>query len=185
MIEAAGGFGFAEEARSRLDQFGIAEFAGQRNGLDRDQPVDGGVAPQIDDAHGAAADLALQLIAAEPLGVGQRGHGRRCGVAAGGGRRGHSAAAETGAVMAADYRALAARRFCRSGPTGAGLPAAGVASPADDARRRGLCLGALGIHELSQAGRDIAIGVVDAGQVAVHGGGLRARPRCSSWLPRV
>ena len=67
MIEPPRSFGFAEKARSRFGEFGIAEFAGERNGFDRDQSIDGGIAAQVDDAHGAAADFALELVAAETL----------------------------------------------------------------------------------------------------------------------
>ena len=67
MIEAARSFRLAEEPRSRFGEFGFAELAGERNGLDCDQPIDRGIAAQIDDTHGAAADFALELIAAQPL----------------------------------------------------------------------------------------------------------------------
>ncbi len=69
MIEPPRSFGLAEESRSRLSKFRIAEFAGERNGLDRDQAIDGGISAQIDDAHRAAADFALELVAAEALRV--------------------------------------------------------------------------------------------------------------------
>src|SRR5271165_148611 len=67
MIEAPRSFGFAEKARSRFGELCIAEFGGERDRFDRDQSIDGGIAAQVDDAHGAASDFALQLIAAETL----------------------------------------------------------------------------------------------------------------------
>src|SRR5260370_41505458 len=67
VVEPAGRLRFAKEACPGLDQFGIAEFARQRDRLDGHRTVDGGVAPQIDDAHGAAADLTLQFVTAETL----------------------------------------------------------------------------------------------------------------------
>src|ERR1700733_7808984 len=67
MIEPPGRFRLTEKTRSRLDQLGITEFAGQGNGLDGDQAIYGGIAPQIDDAHGAAPNLALQMVPSEAL----------------------------------------------------------------------------------------------------------------------
>src|SRR5260370_17237852 len=58
VVEPAGSLRFAKEACPGLDQFGIAEFARQRDCLDGHRPVDGGVAPQIDDPHRPAPDLA-------------------------------------------------------------------------------------------------------------------------------
>ena len=43
MIEPAGGFGLAKKTRPGLDEFGVAEFAGQWNRLDRHHAVDGGI----------------------------------------------------------------------------------------------------------------------------------------------
>ncbi len=85
MIEAAGGFGLAKKTRSRFDEFGVAEFTGERYGLDRHHAVDGGIAAQVDDAHGAASDLPLELVAAEALRIGCRGAAAARGAAAGAG----------------------------------------------------------------------------------------------------
>src|SRR5260370_33937124 len=70
MIETAGGLRLAKEACSRLDEFGIAEFTGERYGLDCHQAVDGRVATQIDNPHRAASDFAFELVAAEALDFG-------------------------------------------------------------------------------------------------------------------
>ena len=67
MIEAPRSFGLPKEPRSRFGELRIAELAGERDGFDRDQAIDGGIAAQVDDAHGAAADFALELVAAETL----------------------------------------------------------------------------------------------------------------------
>ncbi len=142
MIESAGGLRLAKKACARLGQLGIAEFAGQRNGLDRHHAIDGRVAPEVDRAHGAAPDLALELIAAEAL----RSRGGRQ-------RRGGGLAGALGPRQVA-------RRSARD--------VAGVA-----ARRARFRFGALGIHQAPQARGDVPVGVVEARQVAVNGGGLR------------
>ncbi len=43
-------------------------------------------------------------------------------------------------------------------------------------RRGGFGLGALGVHEPLEAGGDVAVGIVETGQMAVDGGGLRRPP---------
>src|SRR4029077_7776614 len=67
MVEPAGGFRLAKETRSGFHELGLAEFTGERNGLDRNHAVNGRIAPQVDDSHRAASDLALELVTAEAL----------------------------------------------------------------------------------------------------------------------
>ena len=94
MVEPPGGFGLAEEPRPGFIEFAFDEFAGQRNRLDRDQAVDGGVAAEVHDAHGAAAVLAFELISSEARNrrhaagaclAGRRRGGSGCGLGDGGG----------------------------------------------------------------------------------------------------
>ena len=65
MIEAAGGFGFAEKTRLRVLEFVGLELLGQGHRLDRHHTADLGVAPEIDHAHRALAKLLFDLVAAQ------------------------------------------------------------------------------------------------------------------------
>ena len=122
MIEAPGGFRFAEKARSRFNEFGVAEFCGKRNGLDRDHAIDRGVSSQVNDAHGTAADFAFELVASEPLGLGHRR-----------GNRGRSGAIPRGRAQVRRRRAQGCRRHRRWG-RGLGLDAVRVHETAQSRR---------------------------------------------------
>ena len=65
MIEPAGHLRFAEEPRAGFLQILFLEFIGQRDGLDRDDAIDVGIAAQVHDAHRAFAQFTLDLVAAE------------------------------------------------------------------------------------------------------------------------
>jgi hypothetical protein len=49
------------DLRPRLGELGIGELLDDRDRLDRDHPVDARVAAEVDGAHRAAAELALEL----------------------------------------------------------------------------------------------------------------------------
>src|SRR5580692_9617483 len=67
MIETSRSFRFSKETGSRFGEFGFAEFTCEGDGLDRDGAINGGIAAEIDDPHGASADFALELISPETL----------------------------------------------------------------------------------------------------------------------
>jgi hypothetical protein len=65
MIEAPGGLGFAEEALLDLDQLVSLELLRQGHGLDGNDTIDLGITAHIHHAHGALAQLLLDLVAAQ------------------------------------------------------------------------------------------------------------------------
>jgi hypothetical protein len=65
MVEAACHFGLAEEPRARLLQIVLLEFLRERDCFDRNHAVDLRIAAEIDGAHCALAQLALDFVAAE------------------------------------------------------------------------------------------------------------------------
>src|ERR1039457_4489943 len=79
----AGRAGFAEQPLAQAGALlGVGDFA-EADGFDGDRTADGGIGGQVNDTHGAAAQLAHDLVASDAvhqtysvLCRGRRGHGR-------------------------------------------------------------------------------------------------------------
>ncbi len=133
VVEAARRFRLPEESRPRLGQFRLAELAGQRNGLDRDRAVDGGVAAEVDDRPSRRGRFRARADSGRggcnsPLEAAPA-HRRRRREAGGPGGRWRPSVAGRGAVRLGGFGAD--RRTRRGG---------------------GLSSGALGIHQALEAG---------------------------------
>jgi len=72
MLQPPGHLGLAEESRPRFDQLGTFELARQRHRLDRDRTAELWIVAEVDHAHRAAAEFAVDAVAAEHRALGAR-----------------------------------------------------------------------------------------------------------------